>query len=1723
MPPIRTKTTRTSSYHTRPREPRNRASTPRIPDLYTKVDLDVKNALGGSSDYQAFQKIKEEFLRSTRDIRNTDNSKSLKESNIKTKHVFPVNSGVNVKDTYKVETDTKSEKLERDAYEPYFSSNNGNKIVSVFPNFPAQPGGNRDEEKVQLVTPITLETLVTEEPKFREASSRDKDSSKRLPRDFSHSQQVFRSPNSVGTFHSTEINHSTEKYGKSKSYQSQTFLHTTAAPDHHIKEEKAGPSTEGSFLPPHITLHTTARPGKANMPPHLKNQDTVVLALQNIKPTDIPDGYELIPLKQLTPEYEVVPWQEAQQVLNVSVSPLGEPKPVKKSLTRDNYVSKEQAAYHKEPPYKHPRHNDNDNDKYHVPHYNAALQSGYSSYKESPVKAPISSSLPTRSYHSTTTKSLSPKTAYKTTLKPFRSSYPPKQYQNTRNLPREPQSGYVTATPQFHLPPKQYHETKDAYSDLKRKQNIYSHGSHLTHPPEPTVAPASSNNFKGYGHHNDNIPVHKKEYNNEKPWFQPPPVSPDLPPIFYDDASKEDLSTDDELKLRHNDIQPAVVKSLEYSGFERNTPSKQHNVIHFGSDFRLRDQREHHQIYHTPTTHTTVASPVRYHNQSPPKYRNHQNAPEPERNHPYHLNVKPYEEQVLGKTLEHPHDLEPNHELPFHNLHKVSLPMPSPNPSHKIKHLGTPSPVISYHPSTSLSNLSPHSYEHWQTPTEIFFKPTPSSYVRIQYSSVKGSTTSQPTVKSLAPSRRPTVFSGPKHHSPVHVITPVPHTTSRPLNDYVPHSVLSHPHIDKPSRYPKDLQLPSELPLPVVHEQHDNLGYHGKVQQVPSLKNLLHKTTPKPVGIHYSSTYRPNPSPTYPPMQYRNYSPTTDSSVVKSLNTKQSGYGRQFDMLLSGIRPSPGGIPIHINHFPTPDPISSYERKAFYTSPTPVYFNGKSRPKKEIQSSNVERKQDSPKTTTHVGHQESTHKPDEHKASFNAEFRSEAHANNAQHIRNALSGNKKNPQNIKISIPTLVPAAIGTYQRQPVDPFTFGTTSTKRSTATPFQSVATTSVKELTTKQSSKFPQGGHLNNVNKFIPGQLIIKEVDGDMHVKDSLKGHAKTDSGPVPYLVDEEPIPFLEVSKDKEKREQNEEDYFKHHSSKPEKSGASPFFSTKHPETPTSGTKAPNRYSSILPRVTTYQKKGNNQILKADTHHTLKQLTSTLRSLTITVRGLNSTIMEATERVKPKLEVPILMIRHMQNEIARLSQTVEGLRNQKETHLSKHEVKDVIKGVIQEVNKVAQLESKLQDHGLSSDVKFEENGSANAENLKREVSKFMTSPGVTTSIEVGSEVKTTSPSSFLIPVQASIAPKKKDKESGVIFSSSLSFPNSNKVKKESGFKKMSAVVGTSFKVDKDGNILEHQDSFEIPLGKTYFHSSSTPKPLRHSFIPPSPSLIPVTASPTRRPPTLTPQFNPSTPFPSHYESPARFTGYQGAGSFNRHEWLPSPTPSVVHGVSPSNIVRHHGSSAFATASSNNKIIRFPGVQAQERFDEDVDLQDKKNNVYSTSYYNSAGNENLANSPVVNSPSRRPGVNVMADLAQFTNRKNLLDVNEDSSYITHQRRHPSMEVIMYPSGQLLKGSDPDHPPSSTIGPKLENALLNSYYRNQLPHYVLAKSKRRGDFEDNNHDLQNNWRNPGPSVTPAATNNVNEGGSGIINGLIRTAQDDLKLVKNVIQLALSS
>lgn len=90
--------------------------------------------------------------------------------------------------------------------------------------------------------------------------------------------------------------------------------------------------------------------------------------------------------------------------------------------------------------------------------------------------------------------------------------------------------------------------------------------------------------------------------------------------------------------------------------------------------------------------------------------------------------------------------------------------------------------------------------------------------------------------------------------------------------------------------------------------------------------------------------------------------------------------------------------------------------------------------------------------------------------------------------------------------------------------------------------------------------------------------------------------------------------------------------------------------------------------------------------------------------------------------------------------------------------------------------------------------------------------------------------------------------------------------------------------------------------------------------------------------------------------------------------------------------------------------------------------------------------------------------------------------------------------------SGQLMLGSDPDEPPTSTIGPKLESYLkpgIGQSSRTQKPYFVLTKKKDEGEEEKPEADK--------------ASENV-----GLLPMLFRSAKDDLKFVGNVIKYALA-
>ncbi len=210
---------------------------------------------------------------------------------------------------------------------------NGGSQYPNFPNFPKKDGMSlryEDPRREPEVSPVTQIPV----PKTENTQEQQSSPSTRFPRGYSLSQVKQRTEDEIKVHHSTEITHdANDGPAKPHSYQSVTVVHGSK-PEY--KDYYHGTTTESPatrYLPQHITLHTTARPGKAHLPPHLRNQDTVVLSLPKMKPTDVPDGYELIPLDKLTPDHEVVPWDEAKQVLQVKVAPLGEPKDHTKPTT----------------------------------------------------------------------------------------------------------------------------------------------------------------------------------------------------------------------------------------------------------------------------------------------------------------------------------------------------------------------------------------------------------------------------------------------------------------------------------------------------------------------------------------------------------------------------------------------------------------------------------------------------------------------------------------------------------------------------------------------------------------------------------------------------------------------------------------------------------------------------------------------------------------------------------------------------------------------------------------------------------------------------------------------------------------------------------------------------------------------------------------------------------------------------------------------------------------------------------------------------------------------------------------------------------------------------------------------------------------------------------------------------------------------------------------------
>jgi hypothetical protein len=159
---------------------------------------------------------------------------------------------------------------------------------------------------------------------------------------------------------------------------------------------------------------------------------------------------------------------------------------------------------------------------------------------------------------------------------------------------------------------------------------------------------------------------------------------------------------------------------------------------------------------------------------------------------------------------------------------------------------------------------------------------------------------------------------------------------------------------------------------------------------------------------------------------------------------------------------------------------------------------------------------------------------------------------------------------------------------------------------------------------------------------------------------------------------------------------------------------------------------------------------------------------------------------------------------------------------------------------------------------------------------------------------------------------------------------------------------------------------------------------------------------------------------------------------------------------------------------------------------------------------------------------PKQHAG-NILADVERTgsSSKKNLLSREESgpqsrNQYIRQPQDQfsavtPGVEVIMYPSGQLLGRGQTGGLVSSTVSPQLASVLSNTYYAS----HFLPTSIRRNEADPD----EIVYDHPADSTDydePEVEKRRDDSRLGIIPRLIRTAKDDLKLVGNVIKLALS-
>ena len=248
----------------------------------------------------------------------------------------------------------------------------------------------------------------------------------------------------------------------------------------------------------------------------------------------------------------------------------------------------------------------------------------------------------------------------------------------------------------------------------------------------------------------------------------------------------------------------------------------------------------------------------------------------------------------------------------------------------------------------------------------------------------------------------------------------------------------------------------------------------------------------------------------------------------------------------------------------------------------------------------------------------------------------------------------------------------------------------------------------------------------------------------------------------------------------------------------------------------------------------------------------------------------------------------------------------------------------------------------------------------------------------------------------------------------------------------------------------------------------------------------------------------------------------------------------------------------------SLNERPVRFPDG-ANNRFDHDYNnpyefdkdvYYDMPYEIYTTS---TIATPRSWRSPNDNSEKQNyitpaPTSNIVAELAKYSNKKNIFyrPVSSDPyiQYPSPEELHePDKELIMYPSGQLY--TSPNNAFPITIGPKLnyhisgqqqQQSQHSHLIHGQKPHYVMGRKKLltpeyEGKTElfdpllegdeviERSESVQSDIISYSPADSSGDSqndDNNNKDTTGLWPMLIRTAKDDLKLVGDVIKLALS-